>query len=238
MQMEDKHNGSRTAQSPHLPTVSRFVQRTLDTYGFTGFGASTAVDLTSSLSGISFPPLVARHNVPGLKAKDVEQLLSNIHPDGDIKANEHAAVPLLVPLMEHQKASRFSPWLTIDRIGMDAEDGGRHEQRRHSGRRDGSRENHSEVWLAPLRAHCSIALMVSRPSKDPGCKTTLICTPVGLLRQWYDEIREKTNPPLSAYIHHSSWRGKKAETAGDLLQYDVVLTPYDTIVTNPSLRAN
>jgi SNF2 family DNA or RNA helicase len=74
----------------------------------------------------------------------------------------------------------------------------------------------------------SIALLVTRPSKE-GVKTTLICTPVALLGQWFNEIRSRTDPPLSVYIHHSS-TGKKAKRPADLLRYDVVLTTYTTIV--------
>jgi hypothetical protein len=80
--------------------------------------------------------------------------------------------------------------------------------------------------------------MVSRTSDDPDCKTTLICAPVALLQQWYDEIRTRTDPPLRVYIHHSSWRGEKAKTVKDILRYDVVLTSYDMIVTGPFLPAN
>lgn len=76
----------------------------------------------------------------------------------------------------------------------------------------------------------SIALLVTRRSDDDKCKTTLICTPVALLRQWYNEIRTKTDPPLKVYIHHSSSRMKKATRAQELLEYDVVLTTYNTIV--------
>jgi len=79
----------------------------------------------------------------------------------------------------------------------------------------------------------SIALLVSRPSDDDNCKTTLICCPVALLQQWYNEIRTKTHPSLTVYIHHSSSRGKKAKFSKDLLDYDVVLTTYNTIVSLP-----
>ena len=84
----------------------------------------------------------------------------------------------------------------------------------------------------------SIALLFSRPSNDDECKTTLICCPVALLQQWYNEIRTKTHPPLRVYIHHSSSRGKKAKSSEDLLQYDVVLTTYNTIVSPLSTPAN
>lgn len=76
---------------------------------------------------------------------------------------------------------------------------------------------------------CSIALLVSRPSDDDDCRTTLICTPVALLRQWFNEIRTKTQPSLNVYIHHASSRGKKAKSTAELMKYDVVLTTFTTI---------
>src|SRR5579862_3909384 len=82
---------------------------------------------------------------------------------------------------------------------------------------------------------CSISLLVTRPSKDVECKTTLIITPVALLRQWFNEIRTKTQPPLDVYIHHSSSRGKKAKSSAELMKYDVVLTTYTTIVYSPQM---
>ena len=81
----------------------------------------------------------------------------------------------------------------------------------------------------------SIALLVTRPAKE-GTRTTLICTPVALLRQWSNEIRTRTDPPLDVYIHHSSTR-KTAKKPTDLLQYDVVLTTYNTIVLPPTLHS-
>jgi SNF2 family DNA or RNA helicase len=84
------------------------------------------------------------------------------------------------------------------------------------------------------QSHGSIALILSSPSKDRSCKTTLICTPLALLGQWRGEIRTKTDPALNVHIHHPSWHGQNGEkitTAQDLLQYDVVLTTYTMIVT-------
>src|SRR5579859_6150808 len=75
----------------------------------------------------------------------------------------------------------------------------------------------------------SIALLVSRPSMDEKCKTTLICTPVALLGQWATEIRTKTSPQLDVYIHHTSTRGRRARTSSELQTHDVVLTTYATI---------
>ena len=91
-------------------------------------------------------------------------------------------------------------------------------------------------FLDILEVNSSIALLVTRPSSDENQKTTLICTPVALLRQWYNEIRTKTDPPLDVYVHHSSSRGgKKAKTPADLVNHDIVLTTYTTIVLPATL---
>jgi len=95
-------------------------------------------------------------------------------------------------------------------------------------------------FLDILEINSSIALLVTRPSQDENQKTTLICTPVALLGQWYNEIRTKTDPPLDVYIHHSSSRGgKKAKTPAELVNHDIVLTTYATIVLpTTSLRCS
>lgn len=75
----------------------------------------------------------------------------------------------------------------------------------------------------------AIALMVTRPSEDLACKTTLILAPVALLRQWEQEIASKIRRgrhSLSTFIHHS---GHKAKSFAQLSEYDVVLTTYGTI---------
>lgn len=75
----------------------------------------------------------------------------------------------------------------------------------------------------------AIALMVTRRSEDPTCKTTLILAPLALLRQWKQEIEDKIkrgNHSLNVFIHHST---KKAKTFKELKGYDVVLTTYGTI---------
>jgi SNF2 family DNA or RNA helicase len=57
-------------------------------------------------------------------------------------------------------------------------------------------------------------------------KTNLIIGPLSLIRQWEDEIKNKTTTAhrLSVFIYHN----KKA-SIDDLLTYDVVLTTYGTI---------
>ncbi|KAI9702173.1 MAG: hypothetical protein M1820_006255 [Bogoriella megaspora] len=72
----------------------------------------------------------------------------------------------------------------------------------------------------------ALALMVTRKSEDPRCKTTLIVAPVALLRQWKREIevRIKTGKhALSTLIYHGQMRPMKFN---DLKKYDVVLTTF------------
>jgi SNF2 family DNA or RNA helicase len=66
----------------------------------------------------------------------------------------------------------------------------------------------------------TLALLVSRPSQNKKCKTTLIIAPVALLKQWEREIRKKLKPEhkLSVHIHHGG--GKKVKNFSDLAGYD------------------
>jgi hypothetical protein len=91
------------------------------------------------------------YSVPAPDAKEIEELLSNIRPDEDIEVDKDAVIPGLasqVRLMKHQQAGHFSTQLTLDGLGVDGKDGGRQKPRRPSGRRDGSREDDSEVGSA------------------------------------------------------------------------------------------
>ncbi|KAJ6486844.1 SNF2 superfamily protein [Mycena sanguinolenta] len=71
-----------------------------------------------------------------------------------------------------------------------------------------------------------IACMAKNPSDKPGCKTTLIISPLALLTQWNQEISTKTSADWKVLIYHGSNKPKKK---ADLLQYDVVLTTYSTV---------
>lgn len=71
-----------------------------------------------------------------------------------------------------------------------------------------------------------IAVMVSNSSRDPLRKTNLIVAPVALLDQWQLEIEMKTNCNLKCLIYHGPNKPKKKE---DLMQYDIVLTTYQTL---------
>ncbi len=75
----------------------------------------------------------------------------------------------------------------------------------------------------------ALALIVSRPSEDPGNKTNLIIAPVSLMRQWEQEIKSKINERarLRTYIYHGQRVGKVTFAA--LSSYDIVLTTFGTI---------
>ena len=76
----------------------------------------------------------------------------------------------------------------------------------------------------------ALALMVSRRSNDPQCKTTLIVAPVALMKQWEREIQTKVKPGhehrLKTFILHGSSRH---QTWDRLKTYDVVLTTFGTL---------
>lgn len=77
----------------------------------------------------------------------------------------------------------------------------------------------------------AIALMSTRRSEDPLCKTTLIVAPVALLRQWRQEIQDKLKRgrhAMSVFIHHGTTKKKSFE---ELRRYDVVLTTFGTLAS-------
>jgi SNF2 family DNA or RNA helicase len=76
----------------------------------------------------------------------------------------------------------------------------------------------------------SIALMLTRPSGDDRCKTTLVVAPKSLLNQWADEIQTRTDPPLQVYVHHAESRQEQVTSSEGLLGFDVVITTYGKIV--------
>ncbi|KAM0280624.1 hypothetical protein ACHAQH_003931 [Verticillium albo-atrum] len=72
----------------------------------------------------------------------------------------------------------------------------------------------------------TLALMIANPGQDT-CRTTLIIAPLSLVRQWEEEIKDKLMPEhqLSICVFHESNRPQ----ATKLMQYDVVLTTYQTL---------
>ncbi|GAA5927000.1 DEAD/DEAH box helicase [Sporobolomyces koalae] len=80
-----------------------------------------------------------------------------------------------------------------------------------------------------------LALILSHPSdcEDGMSKTTIIVCPVGLLRQWKLEIENKTSKYLRVHIHHGPSRSKDALS---LHKYDVVVTNYETVLSDNNSR--
>jgi SNF2 family DNA or RNA helicase len=81
----------------------------------------------------------------------------------------------------------------------------------------------------------ALALMVSRPSSDPGRKTNLIIAPVALMQQWKREIERMLKPAhqIRVFILH----GEKRNTRFDTLKtHDVVLTTFGTLASELKRR--
>lgn len=74
----------------------------------------------------------------------------------------------------------------------------------------------------------ALALIVSRPSRYPAPKTTLIVAPLALLRQWEKEIASKIKPAfkLATIILHGEDRWTSLSV---LLEHDVVLCTYGVL---------
>lgn len=82
----------------------------------------------------------------------------------------------------------------------------------------------------------ALALILARPSEDPSRKTTLIVSPLSVVKQWESEIRNKVEPAhkFEIYLHHGLSR--RGRTVRSMLAYDVVLTTYNTLVSEYKLK--
>lgn len=82
----------------------------------------------------------------------------------------------------------------------------------------------------------ALALILERPATDPARRTTLIVTPLALLKQWEREIQKKVKLPykLKTHIYHGS--SKRGLTLQKMLDCDVVLTTYNTIVSEYKVK--
>ena len=82
----------------------------------------------------------------------------------------------------------------------------------------------------------ALVLQNPRPEDDTSqtlrkaCKSTLVVAPLALIQQWSREIEEKVEDShsLRVLVHHGSKRTKRGE---DLKKYDVVITTYQTVMS-------
>ncbi|KAG0638594.1 putative ATP-dependent helicase C23E6.02 [Tuber brumale] len=155
------------------------------------------------------------NHIRGDPTKTLDQLktlMENIRPDMEIPPENREGTPddMTYPLMEHQKLGLA--WL--------------------KGMEDGSNKGGilaDDMGLG--KTIQALALIVSRKSKDPDRKTTLIVAPIALLKQWEREIEKKLKPEhcLKVIIHHGNQ--KKCKSFEGFKDYDVVLTTFGTIGT-------
>lgn len=76
----------------------------------------------------------------------------------------------------------------------------------------------------------ALALILANKSSESGCKTTLIVTPVSLLKQWANEVKFKIKPDASLKV--GIYHGLEKKNLSDfamLGKYDIILTSYGTI---------
>ncbi|KAL9601796.1 MAG: hypothetical protein Q9219_002286 [cf. Caloplaca sp. 3 TL-2023] len=152
-------------------------------------------------------------NDPTKTAAEIKDLLENIRPDEELPMENREGTPdaLVYPLYEHQKLGLA--WMKSMEEGS----------------------NKGGILADDMglgKTVQALALMVTRRSPDANRKTTLIVAPLGLMKQWEEEIKSKLKPGsahrLTTYTLHGSGRRASWE---ELSLYDVVLTTYGTLST-------
>lgn len=138
---------------------------------------------------------------PTKSLDEIKTLMENIRPDMEIPPEDREGTPpeMTYPLMEHQKLGLA--WLKSMEEGS----------------------NKGGILADDMglgKTIQALALLVSRRSTNDARKTTLILTPVALLKQWEREIKVKLKPDhsLKVCIHHGT--SKKSKSFADLAKYD------------------
>lgn len=138
---------------------------------------------------------------PTKSLEEIKTLMENIRPDMEIPPEDREGTPpeMTYPLMEHQKLGLA--WLKSMEEGS----------------------NKGGILADDMglgKTIQALALIVSRKSTDEARKTTLILTPVALLKQWEREIKVKLKPEhgLKVCIHHGT--SKRSKSFADLAKFD------------------
>ena len=153
-------------------------------------------------------------------AQEISSLLANIRPDEDIPPQQRTGTPESMSrsstLYEHQKLGLA--WMVAQEVGS----------------------NKGGILADDMglgKTVQALALMVSRRSENPQCKTNLIIAPVGLLKQWEREISVRLRPEKEHRLRTFIYHGQTIKTPYDVLkQYDVVLTSFGTLASELKRR--
>lgn len=195
------------------PPAQSLARRAFDRFGI---NANDPVNRRLVESYMDRVDYISHH--PTRTAEEIKSLLENIRPDEDLPPENREGTPaaMTYPLMEHQKLGLA--WM----------------KRMEEGSNKGGILADDMGLGKTIQA---LALMVSRKSDNPACKTNLVVAPVALMKQWEREIQKKLKPGpqhrLSTFILHGSNRHATWEK---LRTFDVVLTTFGTLATEVKRR--
>lgn len=152
------------------------------------------------------------YNDPTKTHEELKNLLANIRPDEEVQPENREGTPeaMKCTLMEHQKLGLT--WMrnmeeATSRGGILADD------------------------MGLGKTVQALALIVSRKSEMPACKTTLIVAPVALMGQWAREISKLLKCGRHSLTVETVHANTRELQWSKLREKDVVLTTYGTLAS-------